>query len=576
MGKVISFELKKLVSRIGLYILVLFLAGLLVMSMFMYKPEKITYPTASLNGETVQEMYSDFASTQKDIQMTIFNSAVENANSYSTTSNLYNKCNSKQYITDLFSSFDIACGNYKNATEPDSLSPDEYNILLNGVNTEFDNLKSALEVGLEASNKQTGYYILTSEDNYTAIYTVLNSIKNNFEAPPVHRVAANKYYTSYRAELMRCLDNLIYPNLNKVAESFGSNSSYALITSLRMEEIEQKMADLNAEALGDSKSNSSSENRNKLNTLYNRYVNCAEIFSKAYYSNLGAKALGSVKSKTDRSHLRGYSQVSVYDLEETALEYEYYIQHNSSASDYARSLSVTHTSNTEINAYDFTYYAISIFTIIVVIFAVYLASNSIAGEINSNTMRFTAVRPVKRGSIFFGKYFSILIISLLLLVFGTATSFIVGTILYGANSANILMIINGYYIASVHPALALAIFVASQFVVVAFYSAIALLLSSILKSDILALIISAIFYVFNLILPVFFNSTSWLRFYPPANINLFAYFSSSRLTTDTVLGNILNPVIYQGMNLWISIAYALGISIVILLIGKAVFKRREL
>lgn len=580
MGKVISFELKKLVSRIGLYILVLFLAGLLVMSVFMYKPEKTSYPIVSLNGETVQAMYNDFVSTQKSMQVAEFNSVVENASSYSTNnySAMYNKCNSKQYITQLFTAFDTACGSYKDADG----SIEEYTLLLTGVNSEFEELYNALEEGLNSSKNQTGYYILTTEDNYSDLLVVLNKIISNFETPATrntieaHKSAGNKYYNDYRAELARCLDNLIYPDLNKVAGKFTANSSYALMTRLRMEEIEQKMASLNEKALLDSDFNSNSDNRNDLNTLYNRYANCVEVFCKAYYSNLGAEALSSVKSKTTRTHLLGYSKLSIYDLEETALEYEYYIQHNSSPSDYARSFSVTHTSNSEVNAYDFTYYAISIFTIIVVIFAIYLASNSIAGEINSNTMRFTAVRPVRRGSIFFGKYFSILIISLLLLVFGTATSFIVGTILYGANSANILMIINGYYIASVHPALALAIFVASELLLVAFYSAIAMLLSSILKSDVLALVISAIFYVFNLILPIFFGSTSWLRFYPFANINIFAYFSSSRSTTDTVLGNLFNPIVYQGMNLWISLAYVFGISIILLLIGKAVFKRREL
>lgn len=572
MGKVISFELKKLVSRIGLYVLVLFLAGLLVMSVFMYKPEKTTYPTVSLNGETVQAMYNDFVTTKKDAQMSVFDSATASANSYVVNSSSYNKCNNKQYINDLFLAFDTYCGSYKDV----DVSNEEYNIILTGINTEFGKLKSALDSGLEASKNQAGYYILTTNKNYTDLYVIINKITVNFESPTVHKVAANKYYNDYRAELVRCLDNLIYPNLNTTAGKFSSNSAYNLLVSSRMEEIEQKMAALNADSLLDSDFNSSTLARNQLNALYNRYANCAEVFAKACYSSLGAEALSNVKSKTTRANLVGYSKVSIYELDEMALEYTYYIEHNSNPSNYARSFSVTHTSNADINAYDFTYYAISIFTIIIAIFAIYLASNSIAGEINSNTMRFTAVRPVKRGSIFFGKYFSILIISLLLLVFGTATSFIVGTILYGANSANILMIINGYYIASVHPALALAIFVGSQFMIVAFFAAIAMLLSSILKSDILALVLSAIFYVFNLILPIFFNSTSWLRFYPFTNINLFAYFSSSRLTIDSVLGNLFNPVVYQGMSLWISLAYVLGISVVLLFIGKAVFKRREL
>lgn len=572
MGKVISFELKKLVSRIGLYVLVLFLAGLLVASVFTYKPTKTQIPTASLSGETVTEMYSDFTSVKKAEQLNIFNETSNNADGYISTSTSYVKSNNKEYITELFTNFDNRCGAYKDA----DVSSAQYIILLDGIKIAFNTLKTELDTALSHSKNQTGYYILTTEDNYTDLYVVIDKLMVNFESPVNHKVVANKYFDTYRAELLNCLNKLIYPSLDKVAQEYSSTGNYHTLITFRMDEIEQKMSDLNSLAISNADINTSDEYRNKLNELYNRYSNCASVFNTAYNSRLGAEALDCVKSKYTRSHLLGYSSTSVYNLEETAVEYEYYIEHNTNPSNYARSFSVTHTSNSEINAYDYCYYAMSIFSIVVIIFAIYLASNTISGEINNNSLRLMAIRPTKRGSIFFGKYISIVLISLLLLVFGTATSFLVGSILYGTGSANILMIINGYYVFSVHPALMLAIFVGSLLLMVAFYTAITMLLSSILKLDVLALIIGAVFYIVNLILPVLFNSSSWLRFYPFTNINLFAYFSSSRMTADTVLGNMLNTVVYQGMNLWISLAYVFGISIIVLLIGKAVFKKREL
>ena len=572
MGKVISFELKKLVSRIGLYVLVLFLAGLLVASVFTYKPTKSVIPTASLSGETVTEMYNDFTNIQKAEQLNLVNSTASNANSYLSTSTSYVKSNSKAYITELFTNFDNRCGAYKDA----DTTPTQYAILLEGVKIEFNKLKDELDTVLSYSKEQTGYYILTTENNYTDLYVVINKIIANFESPVNHKVTANKYFDTYRAELVRCLNELIYPSLDKAVAEYSTEGNYYTLTIFRMDEIAEKMSEINDSARSNTEINHSEEVRKNLNSLYNRYANCASVFNIAYKSKLGAEALNSVKSKYTRSHLIGYSSTSVYSLEEMNIEYEYYLEHNSNPSNYARSFSVTHTSNSEINAYDYSYYAISIFSIVVIIFAIYLASNTISGEINNNSMRLVAIRPVKRGSIFFGKYLSILLISLILLVFGTATSFIVGSIIYGTSSANILMIINGYYVFSVHPALMLVIFVASELLMVAFYTAITMLLSSILKLDVLALIIGSVFYIFNLILPILFNSSSWLRFYPFTNINLFAYFSSSRMTADTVLGNMLNAVVYQGMNLWISIAYVFGISIIVLLIGKAVFRKREL
>ena len=77
----------------------------------------------------------------------------------------------------------------------------------------------------------------------------------------------------------------------------------------------------------------------------------------------------------------------------------------------------------------------SLFTVAIIIFAIYLASHTISGEISNTTIRFTAIRPVKRSTLFIGKYFAITIMSLILLLFGTITSLIVGGILYGFNSA---------------------------------------------------------------------------------------------------------------------------------------------
>jgi len=66
MIKVIQFELKKLVSRIGIYVLVLMLAGLLVAGVFMYDPIKRNNATLSLIGETVTDMYDSFNNDFKD------------------------------------------------------------------------------------------------------------------------------------------------------------------------------------------------------------------------------------------------------------------------------------------------------------------------------------------------------------------------------------------------------------------------------------------------------------------------------------------------------------------------------
>ncbi|MBO5910057.1 MAG: ABC transporter permease, partial [Clostridia bacterium] len=316
--------------------------------------------------------------------------------------------------------------------------------------------------------------------------------------------------------------------------------------------------------------------KNELNTLFNRYINCVEVFISSYNSSMCVEALNYITNKTQRSNLLGYDDISLYQQEELAVLYQYYIEKHVSSSDFANGLSVTHTSNGKINAYDFTFFVMSLFAVVVIIFAVYLSAHTISGEINNNTMRFIALRPIKRSSLFFGKYFAIIIMSFILLLFGTITSMIVGGIMYGMDSANILMIFNSNIVINTHPMIIIGVFVLSLLLIVAFYSALTMMFSTMFKSDLLALICGVAIYVVNLILPLFFSINSWLKFYPLANINLFAYLGTTSITTDSVLSKLFNAVIYQGMNIWISLIYVFGITTLLLLIGRHIFKKREL
>lgn len=573
MGKVICFELKKLVSRIGIYILVVLMAGLLVAGVFMYDPIERANTTLSLVGESVTEMYSNFVDDGlKDDCIATVEDISSDAKTYITTSSNYMTYNNAVEINELFTKFDDYCILYNEATA----TATEYATLLVGINESLDNLKNALDSTLKYTKDANGYYILTTNTNYTKLYSLINDIDINFDSPTSHKIAGETYYNEYRTPLYDCLQKLIYPNLTKIAEKYATDGTFYSIIKLRMEEIADKMQSLYQTALNDEITNIDGSAKDELNALFNRYVNCAAIFVKSYNSSMCVEALYSVKSKTDRSNLVGYGDVSLYDMEETATEYEYYITHHSNPNDFANSLSITHTSNTKINAYDFSFFVMSLFGVLVVIFAIYLSANTISGEINNNTMRFTAVRPVKRGSLFFGKYLAIVIMSAILLLFGAIASYIVGGILYGFNSANILMIINSDMVMVAHPLAVLGLFVLSLLLLVVVYSAFTMMLSSLIKSDLLVMIISVVFYVINLILPLFFGAGSWLRFYPFVSINLFAYFGSNRFTTDSVLGQLFNNVVYHGISLWISLVYIIGITALLLWIGRTIFKKREL
>ena len=71
MHKVIGFELKKMVSRPGIYILALLLATLLTVTAFIYKPSENKKTYNKLSGSTVVELATDFEvyKTEYDAQV---------------------------------------------------------------------------------------------------------------------------------------------------------------------------------------------------------------------------------------------------------------------------------------------------------------------------------------------------------------------------------------------------------------------------------------------------------------------------------------------------------------------------
>lgn len=571
MGKIIGFELKKLVSRIGIYILVAIMAGLIVAGVFVYNPNEKTSSSPSLIGDTVTDMYSNFENIKDDYLSSVENVALD-ATTYITQSNNYVNANSKAEMDKLFTSFDDYCTIYaeENASNVD------YDLLLKGINSSLQDIKNALDLGLNSSVNQTSYYILTTQSNYTELYALIGKIADNFDFPTSHKIAGEDYFNDYRKPFYDCLQKLVYPDLNSVAGKYVEGGAYYAIITLRMEEIALKMKQIRDNAAQDNIIDFSNNSKQELNNLFNRYVNCSLIFERSYSSSMCVNALYSVKSKLDRSNLIGYNSVSLYEQEEAATEYKYYIENHSNPDDYAKGLSITHTSNAKANAYDFTFYIVSLFSVMLIVFAIYLSAHTIATEINNKSLRFTALRPVKRGSIFVGKYLAIVCMSLILLLFATITSFIVGGILFGFESASILTIINSDMVYVAHPIITLGIFVVSQLLMLAVYCAIAMMLSALIKSDLLTMIIGIIIYAAHLVLPLFFGASSWLKFNPLSNLNLYAYFGTTGQTNSSILGKLFNPVVYHGMSLWISIAYVIGITILVIELGKLIFKHKEL
>ena len=124
----------------------------------------------------------------------------------------------------------------------------------------------------------------------------------------------------------------------------------------------------------------------------------------------------------------------------------------------------------------------------------------------------------------------------------------------------------------------IVIYVVSMLLELTVYTSIALLLSCLLKSDLLSVTLLLALYLINSLLPVFVTGmNSWLTFYPFAHVSLYALFGSSLYS---IQGNFLNALL--GAKVYITTNIILTAVIIVLLISittlvaTKIFKKKEL
>ncbi len=581
MHKVIGFELKKMVSRPGIYILALLLAGLLTVTAFIYKPteQKKTYYT--LNGTTVVELANNFEpyKTQYD----------NNFEMSLTTAQKINEKKSEYYqatVKQLYLNFEQDVATFNDSCSNSTISNSTLNAYLDAIHNagktgSLDLLYNTLREYLGEFDNDF-HPAVTLKENYNNMLNDITLITGDIEATvvasskDVYISLGGKFCGDYTNKIKDVIDNLIYPNYSSFVKQFVEGGNYYNITFERRVIIIQKMNDIVEQSIANSSELAKSKTLiAEYNDLFNEYRLATEIYSNLLQYNINNAVLDNY-SATERLNVKYFDEIDFYTNKENLTKYTHYIETDTNEYSYANPLSFDYSSNEEKNAYDYSYYALSLFGVILIAFAITFASHSIAGETKEGTMRFVSIRPVSRRSLILGKFFSIAIISLVMLVFSAVASMVVGGFMFGMESMKILSVINATKILEIHPMLSLAIFVGSLYIKILVYTSIAMLFTSFLKSDLLALTLTLLIYIVHLMLPMFFGANSWLRFNPLCSIDLFAFLGSGTTTAKTILGQMFTSTIYSGVNIWLSIIFIVALIVVLNLISVFAFKKREL
>jgi len=267
----------------------------------------------------------------------------------------------------------------------------------------------------------------------------------------------------------------------------------------------------------------------------------------------------------------------MYEQKESLSKNLFLFQNNKFSYEYANSFNVANPSNVSVNAFDFAYFTLELFSFIIIIYVVVLGAGMIAGEEANGTMKLLAMRPYKRYKIFLGKIFAALRVALIFVVIGAVASFITGSYIYGTASLPILSIFNMEFVIISSPYIVFMVYLFTLFIEILFYTIIAVSISSIFKSYIGAVTISILIYFLSMILS-FVLGANWLKFIPLTHTNLFKYFGSA-FSGDTAVGglnSLLTPPILPDSDFMFSVA-ALSITIIILLVvALKIFSKRDL
>lgn len=580
MNTVIQAELKKTVSKPGIYILALLLAIIMVLGVLIYKPEHQKTNSIEFAGNTILDIYStdfgDGSSYGLKLEADdIVSSAIASLNNYYIDGKTY-----AQKVDDLKQDFEYNFNLYNQCAflpvSNEEYTNEKRTKMLNSLKSLYDTINNGLNL-----NNQSSYPVVSTKANYDNLTSLYGEAYNLLKTK-TSKIAeiCDEFNTNYKSQIENCLAILYYPTITaeKVGDYtvVGNNSKYDTFSENK-NSILQQIEALKTEAQTSADVNLDEEKINKIKNLIINYYSCSQTYANLIKYDLLTIALSAVKTK-DKGSLLYLENETLMESQSWLIKYNYLFNKNKSLADFALPLTIGITSNNETNGYDYAYFIMRMFSFVIIAYAIMAGAHTIAGEMKEGTMRYLAIRPVKRTSILFGKFIAIALMSIILIAFSGVISIVAGGFIYGLKSQMILTVFAGKYAITLHPIAMILIYLISLILELLVYLSIALLLSTFIKSDILAVTILMVVYLINVLLPIFSSSSiGWLAYYPFSHISLYSLFGSSLVADSKNAFNMLmGAKVYPTTNLALTLFVIAVIIVVCNVISAKIFKRKEI
>lgn len=391
-------------------------------------------------------------------------------------------------------------------------------------------------------------------------------------------------------------------NIFILQKDFQNNSYDLAISKTFLDELEKSYVtdattklDKRKNELEDFYNSLKKEDYNKIEQKELLLDKISLFYSTAYYANMLTKSLIVKQLSKDFTDKQFNEFIGVADLN-TSLSmdafntynfnqiislYSYIYNNNIIEYNYGTAFSSNQTSNysiskekPNISAFDYSFYVLDIFSFIIIVFSVIVASGMIAGEQKDKTLKLLAIRPYSRNQILNSKIITTLFFAFLFVILSVLISLIAGYFMYGINFNDIIISINASTVLTLNPVLLYLIYIACLFIKILFYVLLAFAISTILKSYLAATVVN----VFCLLIATLCNNllsqfTLW-KYIAFANLDLFKYFGNGTFSSNSSIftANYIIP----GTDLIFSLIITVVSIVLIALVTQLVFRKRDI
>lgn len=610
MFRICRAEFKKLFLKPSIFVLAGILIFVLASCSFLYKPNDRPNSYVPLLGETtISGYYNKLDRTDGILTDSFINyeNKIKNAKTYISyyETEFDAKAELKRQLDEDFMTayrnYGIAYTNYlnndveSNRTSLINARQVFYNIIFNSESS----IKASYEIYRNVSNDNQKMNFLTTkslDNNIDNLFQDCSKIfkdaqtKNGEDEIAIYKEIKNNIdninfknkLESYFDELIAFIPNAEYVNSLKDYITETENRLGLILDGANVyshsdtEGLYKEIADFVNSTKGIPAENNDKANLTKLQKMVTQYKQSCENLLNLVTNGIKLDGLKQYENM-ELTKFTGLDNFNYYEQKEEQVKLLYLFKTNTFEFDYATPFSMDQPSNYNVNAFDFSYFALRLCMFIIVIYVITVAASTITGEQSNGTLKMLAIRPYNRSKLLAGKLLSTLLIGTLLIAVSAVATLAVGGISYGFASNPVLVVFNASSASAMSPVLLYFIYLLTLIVEMSFFVLLALAISMLFKSQIASVAISILAYFGTIVLNMLLGTASWLKILPFTNINLYKYLGSSFLSHDTnFLRAMFSSPVAVGSSFWLSFVYTAVIMVGLTVTVFEVFKRRDI